>query len=282
MGVPHFIGIGAQKAGTTWLYEMLSQNPGVWLPLKEIHYFDVDRDDEKTRATRMKRMMQKAKKVALRLKRGPKPGKPSPKPGRAELLTSLATEDVLTDAWYRRIFLQPDAEGKITGEITPAYLVLDEAEVVHVKDLIGDGKIIAIIREPVSRALSEIRMAISRSKKTPEKKGDWKRLIKRVVNNRRGAYAEAIPVWQRHFGPDQLLILPFGDIKTDPAGLIRRIEDFIGAPHHDGYKMLDESIHATKKAAIPDWVIAELETEVAPHREFIRATFGEDFARRTK
>jgi hypothetical protein len=39
--MPGFIGIGAQKAGTTWLYKMLAQNPSIWLPpFKEVHFFD--------------------------------------------------------------------------------------------------------------------------------------------------------------------------------------------------------------------------------------------------
>ena len=38
---PTFICIGAQKAGTTWLYENLSRHPDVVMPpMKEIHYFD--------------------------------------------------------------------------------------------------------------------------------------------------------------------------------------------------------------------------------------------------
>lgn len=35
-----FYGIGAQKAGTTWLSAMLRQHPQVWIPdIKEVHYF---------------------------------------------------------------------------------------------------------------------------------------------------------------------------------------------------------------------------------------------------
>lgn len=37
----HFLGIGAQKAGTTWLHAMLSQHPMLKLPpAKELHYWD--------------------------------------------------------------------------------------------------------------------------------------------------------------------------------------------------------------------------------------------------
>ena len=39
--LPNFLGIGAQKAGTTWLYENLRHHPDLYLPEpKELHYFD--------------------------------------------------------------------------------------------------------------------------------------------------------------------------------------------------------------------------------------------------
>ena len=38
---PDFLGIGAQKAGTTWLHENLRRHPELFLPEeKELHYFD--------------------------------------------------------------------------------------------------------------------------------------------------------------------------------------------------------------------------------------------------
>jgi len=37
---PYFLGIGAQKAGTTWLYENLSVNSSVYFPKKEVHFFN--------------------------------------------------------------------------------------------------------------------------------------------------------------------------------------------------------------------------------------------------
>jgi hypothetical protein len=39
--LPDFLGIGAQKAGTTWLWENLRRHPGVFVPeRKELHYWD--------------------------------------------------------------------------------------------------------------------------------------------------------------------------------------------------------------------------------------------------
>ncbi len=41
LDLPDFLGIGAQKAGTTWLAESLRRHPAVFLPeRKELHWFD--------------------------------------------------------------------------------------------------------------------------------------------------------------------------------------------------------------------------------------------------
>lgn len=41
LSMPNFLGIGTQKAGTSWLYENLKQPPQIYLTeQKELHYFD--------------------------------------------------------------------------------------------------------------------------------------------------------------------------------------------------------------------------------------------------
>jgi hypothetical protein len=37
---PDFIGIGAQRSGTSWVYNCLLDHPEVFLPQKEVHFFD--------------------------------------------------------------------------------------------------------------------------------------------------------------------------------------------------------------------------------------------------
>jgi sulfotransferase family protein len=38
--LPDFVIIGAQKAGTTWLAQRLAEQPGIFLPRPEVHFFD--------------------------------------------------------------------------------------------------------------------------------------------------------------------------------------------------------------------------------------------------
>jgi len=45
---PDFVGIGAQKAGTTWLGHNLQLHPEIWMPgIKELHYFNERINDPK-------------------------------------------------------------------------------------------------------------------------------------------------------------------------------------------------------------------------------------------
>jgi hypothetical protein len=40
-GRKFMVGVGAQKAGTTWLFDYLGRHPDVAMsPIKELHYFD--------------------------------------------------------------------------------------------------------------------------------------------------------------------------------------------------------------------------------------------------
>ena len=45
MAIPSFMVVGAQKAGTTWLFECLDEHPEVFVPrVKEVHFFDRPED----------------------------------------------------------------------------------------------------------------------------------------------------------------------------------------------------------------------------------------------
>lgn len=41
---PDFIGLGAQKAGTSWIYACLYEHPQIYAPVKEIHFFSRERN----------------------------------------------------------------------------------------------------------------------------------------------------------------------------------------------------------------------------------------------
>lgn len=282
MAMPDFIGIGAQKAGTTWLYDMLAQNPSIWLPpLKEVHFFDY----LKAPAARREKRAAHIEKVAGRLERG-KLDKGSEGDGAAKAahLRSLVGDHLLTPEWYASIFDYPDAKGRVTGEITPAYLELDEKGMQTLTTMLPKTKFVLLVREPASRTMSQLKMAVARSKADPGAGAkDWAFFLKKIKTNTRGNYQTAIPLWQKSVGAERILILPFGRVRNDPANLLHEIEDFIGAKRFDGYEDISEPSHKTKDVApVPDWVVKEVEAMAAPQRDYLIEAFGEEFYKNTR
>jgi sulfotransferase family protein len=282
MAMPDFIGIGAQKAGTTWLYDTLAQNPSIWLPpLKEVHYFDFLGASPAGRQKRAAHI----EKVADRFARG-KLDKGSEGDGAAKAahLRSLLGDHMLTPEWYGSIFDYPDAKGRITGEITPAYLELDDAGMATLVAMLPKTKFVLIVREPTARAMSQLKMAVARAKTDPSVGAkDWSFFLKKIKTNTRGNYQTAIPLWQKSVGAERLLIRPFGMVRHEPAALIRDIEDFIGADRFDGYEDMSEPSHKTKDVAeVPDWVAKEVELMTAPQKDYLIEAFGEEFYKNTR
>ncbi len=277
MSLPNFLCIGAQKAGTTWLYEMLVQNPAIWLPpVKELHFFD---KMDASKAAKEKRRA-KFRKAIQREKRGRARNRVETVD--STYLKSLTKDDILTVEWYKRIFTHPDAVNRVSGEVTPGYLDMAEENVAFARQLLGNVKLILIVREARARTLSQISMGIARSGNNPETKEDWERWFGKAASNQRGDYRTSIPNWLKHFDRENLLVLPFGDVRDRPADLIRQIEDFIGAVPFGGYKSLTETVHKTKKVVIPDWVSERVAETVACQNEYLAETFGEEFFKRTK
>ncbi|MCX2975099.1 hypothetical protein EYC87_16040 [Halieaceae bacterium IMCC8485] len=149
MPLPSFLCIGAQKAATSWLFSRLSQHPEVWMPpIKELHYFDHLYVPEvnnwshfhlKANArTLIKAHVTAAVYVNLAY---------------VQYLTSISLNDVFTEQWYKRAFAYHTGKDKCLGDITPEYCSIPPEGLQYVKSLLGDIKIIYLIRDPRSRAL---------------------------------------------------------------------------------------------------------------------------------
>jgi hypothetical protein len=278
--MPHFIGIGAQKAGTTWLYDMLAQNPSIWLPpLKEVHFFDRLHPTPE----QIKYRAEHIAGLADRFERGKlEKGSGDDVEEKIRFLRSLVGDHTLSESWYRSIFDHPSAAGRVAGEITPSYLELSEAEMDRVRALLPTTKFVLIVREPQARATSQIKMAVSRSNRVVTTEKDWNHFLNRIQKNTRGNYQSAIPTWQAAVGAERLLILPFGQVRSDPAALLRQIETFIGAEPFDGYEAMTEQVHKTKEVVVPDWVSQKIADWCSPQKDYLIATFGQDFYDRTR
>ena len=273
MTLPRFLCIGAQKAGTSWLFENLKDHPGLWLPpIKELHFFDHLFVEANRRWTLWHIQSSARRAIDWHVRNAP----------RMELdyikyLTRLATEDVFTEKWYRSAFERPGAHGRICGDVTPEYSTVTEAGVQFVHGLLGAVKIIYIIREPVGRALSQLRMTADRRFGGSVDEATWLKLAAEPDIENRGAYSQYVPRWKKYFSNEDLLFIPYQKIGNDPIGVLRQIEAFLGIKGHT-YKSSGRKIHATEPISIPEKVKSTLSETLAEEVRFIHREFGSEFA----
>lgn len=269
---PDFLCIGAQKAGTSWLFMQLQSHPGVFLPpLKELHYFDhlfVPRNRKWTTwhiKTSVRRLQESCEKRFGQID----------EPYRI-YLERLANQDLFTDSWYREAFRRPAAKGRIKGDITPEYCTLPEEGVEFVQGNFGPLKIIYILRDPLARALSQLRMNAQRRKPGPSTDAEWLELAQSPEITNRGDYASYIPRWRARFPEKDLLFLPFGKIRSDPERVMRDVEQTLGVKAHD-YHGLGRRVHATEPVSIPEAAVDFLRSSTRQQTEFLEQEFPSDF-----
>jgi hypothetical protein len=273
--LPSFLCIGAQKAATSWLWIMLRQHPQIWMPpIKEIHFFDHLHIPEFRTWTHyhIKKGVSDALKWHVQNE--------EINLGYFKYLVDVALVSPFTEDWYRFCFDRPPACGKVTGDITPEYCTLPQEGVQHVKNLLGENvKLIYLIRDPVERALSQLKMNLTRLDLQNEDENFWLAEAKKPVIFQRGDYKTYIPRWEAAFPRANILYLPYQKVGEDPADLLSSIEDHIGVNHYSDYSNITKRIHKTKETQVPKNVIAYLHEALAPQVSFLQGHFDTDFCR---
>lgn len=274
--LPNLLCIGAQKAGTSWLFTQLQSHPGIWMPpVKELHYFNHLFVPENRKWTKWH--LRHSINAAVKHYVGRNEDLYLPY---LQYLVDLGSREPFTEDWYRRAFDLPAAAGKVVGDITPEYSTIPDAGIRYLRGLLGAPKIIYLIRSPVSRALSQLKMNVSRGAKGGLTEAEWLEQADQWDIANRGDYATYVPRWRAHFAEADILFLPYGRIAKDPAGVMREIETFLGLAPHE-YPRLVERVHKTKSFDVPRSATALLEKKLAPQAAFLETEFGAAFARQT-
>lgn len=219
----NFMCIGAQKAGTTWLYLQLEKRPDVWLPyIKEIHYYD------SPRAPRFFLLFHPSGFVRRYL--------------RQEIRRAIQDEShrkwyaryyllPRNDPWYRSLF-QPEL-GQLAGEVAPDYATLPDSMIRRIKQSFPDLRIVYLLRDPLDRAWSQAAMVFGRF----GQKGVWPDMESEIqgflLDPRQLAhsrYLHNIKRWSSHFTPEQLFIGYFDQLRESPDLLMQSVLQFLHLP----------------------------------------------------
>jgi len=248
---PDFICVGAQKAGSRWLYDQLAFHPEFWMPpVKELHYFDDARPGFR-KATRLQARIERDL-ASLNRNR------------MADSSPTLTERDLrfvraYLDFWqhkgagvdgYARLF--DDKGPQRTGDVTPAYSCLAEPDIRAIVERFPDLKVVFIAREPIERFWSALGMAARQTKsriKIPLTPASMLNYLKRKNVSGRSYPSQTIARWKKVAGEGQFAFFFFDDLRSDPADLRARVLRFLDADPALQSGELDPGFNRKSKSA---------------------------------
>lgn len=229
-----FLCVGAAKAGTSWLHRQLQDHPDChFRALKELHYFNAVDGGHLGREFRKHRDWQQG--LLDRLARSGT----APRTEQSKRLTDRAAWlDVLErrqeDVAAYLDYLHDGAAGaRVVGEMTPAYALLSTERLARMAAMAPDVRFLYIMRDPVDRLWSHVRMMAGRRDPEGQVTSDaCAKLLDRTICGaeteiaRRSDYAGAIDRLRRAIPADKLLFEVFEAMVAEDG--LNRLSDFLG------------------------------------------------------
>jgi len=206
---PDFLCVGAQKAGTSWLYQQLERHPDFWMPpVKELHYFD---------------QLNRTKKFH------------PPRCGDARDssfingMKDLSAQFYLDLDSYGRLFSHKGTQ--LSGDISPAYSTLTDEIIERVVNHFPNMKVVFLARDPVERAWSQLSMGVRLGMIKKFDATNPEEVICNLLNPGvlvRSHPSKIVARWKRYVHPENFRIYFFDDLKENPTELRRSILRFLG------------------------------------------------------
>lgn len=256
--------IGAQKAGTTWLNEQLLRHNQLYLPpIKEAHYFNflhspqdrgwIAEHYQRPSLVRVKELMEEKqidwKTIAYYSR-----------------ITSIIQSGTINEDWYHDVYsLCPD-QNLLKIDITPAYLSMPKSGIKEVYDYNPEIKLIVLLREPVSRALSAARMMLKREKIFNPSDDNWHSIVRGHGIIEKSRYSRQIDTWLSVFDAKQFLIIPYEKISAAPVSVINDVCNFLNISEMHQNDLVLERIHQGRDYPVPEtvkeWLCSRLHEEI--------------------
>ncbi|XP_030630706.1 heparan sulfate glucosamine 3-O-sulfotransferase 3A1-like [Chanos chanos] len=134
--------------------------------------------------------------------------------------------------WYRDL-MPKTLEGQITMEKTPSYFVTREAPA-RIYGMSRDTKLIVVVRDPVTRAISDYTQTLSKKLDIPTFESlTFKNRTTGLIDTswsavQIGIYAKHLDNWLQFFPMAQILFVSGECLISDPARELGHVQDFLG------------------------------------------------------
>ncbi|MDB5972519.1 MAG: hypothetical protein JWQ90_4969 [Hydrocarboniphaga sp.] len=218
------VGVGAQKAGTTWLARYLGEHPDVYVSrLKELHYFDAVCPTP-SRVDVGKRMIRLAKEVSAGLELN---GSRVNVKAMDKLLAVIDRLQMQADPKYpyMRFFHDRVKEESVFCDITPGYSLLDASGYQSILKMHPRVRFIFLMRDPIERYWSALRMGVRKMKNfDPDRR--FMDLLEDKDYFFRSDYKRTIEELEKVAKPEQIKYVFYENLFTDETAA--QITSFIG------------------------------------------------------
>ncbi len=229
-----FLCVGAAKAGTSWLHRQLAHHPEChFRALKELHYFNaLDRGFLEREYEKHKDWQDELRARVELSDTGPTDQQAQRLADRGAWLDVLARGREDREAYLA--YLHDGAgEAKVVGEMTPAYALLSIDRLAGMARMAPDVRFLYLLRDPVERLWSHVRMIAGRRHPQGEVTGErCAAILNRTIGGAetqivtRSDYGGAIDRLKAAIAPAKLLIDVFEDVVAGDG--LNRICDFLG------------------------------------------------------
>jgi hypothetical protein len=170
---------------------------------------------------------------------------------------------------YRRLFHAARPE-QILGEKSADYFAHPAAPA-RLARIMPGARLVLQLRNPVDRAYSDYKMLYRRGTVTgPPEAYLHSGATRHHRFLRDGLYAEHLARWLEHFDREQIRVLLFEDVKSQPTQVVATVCEHIGAPYH----FSNEVGTAPRNDSSAQFLPLPVRTALAPLKEAARPLRG--------